>query len=164
MLGKDIFKCVVKNTPLISIDFLVEKNDKFLLGKRINPPAKEYYFTIGGRIFKNETIKDAQRRILKEELGFEQDIFKLSFIGTFEHFYRDSIFGESISTHYVNLAYVLNINTELNNLPMTQHNEYIWLSRKEILYREDVHPYVKKFFTICEDFNSSKKDTYLVYS
>ena len=99
-LDKEIFRCVVKNTPLISIDFIIKKENKILLGKRINPPAKGYYFTIGGRIFKNETIENAKKRILKEELNLSLTPYPLSlnFIGTFEHFYEDSIFGDDIST------------------------------------------------------------------
>jgi colanic acid biosynthesis protein WcaH len=73
-LEKDIFKCIVEFAPLISIDFLIKKDNKFLLGRRINSPAKGYYFTIGGRIFKNETIQNAKHRILKEELNlFEKE-------------------------------------------------------------------------------------------
>jgi colanic acid biosynthesis protein WcaH len=156
-LDKDIFRCVVEYTPLISIDFLVKKDNKYLLGKRINPPAKGYYFTIGGRIFKNETIKEAQKRILKEELNLTLNTshLALKFIGIFEHFYNDSIFGDDISTHYVNLAYLLdfdiilnNKNIRITNIPFNQHSEYTWLSKEEILNKNDVHKYVKNYFRI----------------
>ncbi|GAB6045619.1 GDP-mannose mannosyl hydrolase [Caminibacter profundus] len=160
-LPLDTFKCVVENTPLISIDFLIKKNNKYLLGKRVNSPAKGYYFTIGGRIFKNETIEDAQKRILKEELNLSLTTYPLplKFIGIFEHFYEDSIFGDDISTHYINLAYLLDfdiiskkhnspypLSLNPNNIPFEQHNEYIWLSIEEIMLRNDVHQYIKDYF------------------
>ena len=54
------FKTVVENTPLISIDFIVENSEgKYLLGKRTNAPACGYWFTLGGRILKDEPIAEA---------------------------------------------------------------------------------------------------------
>ena len=46
------------------------KGRKILLGKRKNPPAKNFFFVPGGRIFKSELKKHAFKRILKNELGF----------------------------------------------------------------------------------------------
>jgi len=147
MLSNEIFKCVVENTPLVSIDFLIKKDNKYLLGKRKNPPAEGFYFTIGGRIFKNETIRNAQERILKEELNLISDAIKdRNFLGIFEHFYKDSIFGDKVSTHYVNLAYEIELRYDIKNLPSDQHNEYRWFTEEEISTSDEVHRYVKKYF------------------
>ena len=62
-LNKSDFSNVIKNTPMISIDLCVIKNKSILLGERINPPAKKFYFVPGGRIFKNESLKDAGKYI-----------------------------------------------------------------------------------------------------
>jgi len=140
-----IFKCIVENTPLISIDFLIKKENKYLLGKRINEPAMGFYFTIGGRIFKNETIKEAQKRILKEELNLDIDK-EFQFLGVFEHFYKTSIFSDSISTHYINLAFLLNLPFEIRELPKEQHSEYKYFTKDEILDSDEVHKYVKNYF------------------
>ena len=59
MLDDQIFKTVVDSTPLISIDILIKKGNKILLGRRVNKPAQGYFFSIGGRINKNETIENA---------------------------------------------------------------------------------------------------------
>ena len=55
-LNEKILETVINSVPLISIDILLKKNDKILLGKRVNKPAQNYYFSIGGRVFKNETL------------------------------------------------------------------------------------------------------------
>jgi len=68
-----------------------------------------------------------------------------SFIGVFEHFYDDGIYKD-ISTHYINLAYEVDINNEMLNLPTEQHNEYQWLSIDELLKSKQVHKYVKDYF------------------
>jgi len=139
---KDIFKCIVKNAPLVSIDFIVENDGKILLGKRVNEPAKNFWFTIGGRIYKNETIKDAQKRILKEELGYEGEVSP-EFIGVFEHFYNTGF--EGVDTHYVNLGFKIK-DLNIANLPKDQHSEYMWFNIDEIMQRDDVHKYVKDYF------------------
>jgi len=146
LLDDKTFKCIVKNTPLISIDFLIRKDNKYLLGKRVNSPAKEYYFTIGGRVFKNETIEKARERIVKEEVNLEIKNIKLKFIGIFEHFYKESFFGKDISTHYINFAYLLNMSFEIENLPLKQHSKYKWFYKEEILNSDKVHKYVKDYY------------------
>ena len=143
MLDDQTFETVISSTPLISIDLLVKNNNKILLGKRINKPAQSYFFSVGGRVFKNETINNAMIRVAKNELNIE---LKLTprFIGVFEHFYDDSIY-QDVSTHYVNLAYEIKIEETLN-LPTEQHNEYQWLTINELLKSKQVHKYVKDYF------------------
>ena len=143
MLDNQTFKTVVNSTPLISIDLLVKKDNKVLLGKRINKPAQGNLFSIGGRVYKNETIDSAMIRIAQKELNIKLKLIP-RFIGVYEHFYDDSIF-QGVSTHYVNLAYELEIETTLN-LPTEQHNEYHWLSIDELLKNKQVHKYVKDYF------------------
>jgi colanic acid biosynthesis protein WcaH len=50
MLDDQIFQTVVDSAPLISIDILIKKDNKILLGKRINKPAQGYFFSTGGRM------------------------------------------------------------------------------------------------------------------
>jgi len=44
MLDDQTFKTVVDSAPLVSIDILIKRNNKVLLGKRINKPAQGYFF------------------------------------------------------------------------------------------------------------------------
>jgi colanic acid biosynthesis protein WcaH len=143
MLDNQTFKAVINSTPLISIDLLVKKDNKILLGKRINKPAQGYLFSIGGRVHKNETINNAMIRIAKNELDIGLKLMP-RFIGVFEHFYDDSVY-QDVSTHYVNLAYEIEIE-ETPNLPTKQHNEYQWLTIDELLESKQVHKYVKDYF------------------
>jgi colanic acid biosynthesis protein WcaH len=143
MLGDQIFKTVVDSTPLVSIDILLKKDNKVLLGRRVNKPAQGYFFSIGGRINKNETIDNAMARVALNELN----IYLKStpeFIGVFEHFYDDSMY-ENVSTHYVNLAYEYEVE-EIPNLPTEQHSEYQWFSIDALLESKQVHKYTKDYF------------------
>lgn len=143
-LRGELFKTVIEHTPLVSVDLIVKQEGKVLLGKRVNRPALGYWFTLGGRVLKNERIESAIQRIGKLELGI---IFENNpkFIGVFEHLYDDSIF-EDVSTHYVNLAYEIEV-SGLEDLPADQHNAYRWFGLEELMQHDEVHTYVKDYFT-----------------
>ena len=143
MLDDTTFKTIIDSAPLISIDILLKKDNKILLGKRINKPAQGYFFSTGGRVNKNETIDSAMGRIAKNELNIELKTTP-KFIGVFEHFYDDSIY-EDVSTHYVNLAYEYEVE-EILNLPTEQHDEYRWFAIDELLQSTQVHKYTKDYF------------------
>jgi len=143
MLDDQIFKTVVDSAPLVSIDILLKKGNKILLGKRVNKPAQGYFFSIGGRINKNETIDKAMVRIALNELNIDLKSTP-GFIGVFEHFYDDSIY-KGISTYYVNLAYEYEVE-EVPDLPAEQHSEYKWFTIDKLLESKQVHEYVKDYF------------------
>jgi len=143
MLDGQIFKTVVNLAPLVSIDILPKKDNKFLLGRRANKPAQGYFFSTGGRINKNESIDNAMARVALNELNLRLK-YKPKFIGVFEHFYDDSIYKD-VSTHYVNLAYEYEVK-EVLDLPTEQHTEYEWFSINELLESKQVHKYVKDYF------------------
>ena len=143
MLDSQIFETVIHSTPLVSIDILLKCNDKVLLGKRINKPAQGWFFSIGGKINKNETIDSAMARIALDELNIDLTSTP-EFVGVFEHFYDDSMF-EDVSTHYVNLAYEYEVE-EIPDLPTEQHSEYRWFTIDELLESKQVHRYTKDYF------------------
>ena len=143
MLDDHTFKTVIDSTPLVSIDILLKKDNKILLGKRINKPAQGHFFSTGGRINKNETIDNAMARVALNELNIELK-FMPKFIGVFEHFYDDSIY-ESVTTHYVNIAYEYEVK-ETPGLPTEQHSEYKWFTIDELLESKQVHKYTKDYF------------------
>lgn len=146
MISIDKFKTVVENTPLISIDFIIENQEgNYLLGKRVNKPAKGYWFTPGGRIFKGEPISEAIKRLSLKEINSEITQEMLTFHGIYEHFYEDSFVEDGVSTHYMVLAYHAKIAKELS-LPDAEHCEYRYFSKDELIHDPAVHIYVKNYF------------------
>ena len=143
MLDDTTFKTIIDSVPLISIDILLKKDGKVLLGKRVNKPAQGYFFSTGGRINKNESIDNAMARVALNELNIELKSIP-KFIGVFEHFYDDSIY-KNVSTHYVNIAYEYEVE-EIPDLPAEQHSEYKWFTVNELLKSKQVHKYVKDYF------------------
>ena len=145
-LGLETFETIVTHTPLVSIDLLVRNIDGLvLLGRRINPPAKNYWFVPGGRIYKGETLEGAFSRITTEELGQQLKMSDADYQGLYEHFYEDSVFGKHISTHYIVNAFELTL-AEENDLPLVPHQYYQWFSQCELLNETKVHHYSKAYF------------------
>ena len=133
-LSESDFSEVIRNTPLVSIDLCILKGREILLGKRINSPAKDFFFVPGGRILKSESKKDTLKRILRNELGLSINVKnkQIKFLGVFEHFYKENFFGNNeFGTHYVVLAYLIpfEILTKISNKKIKdQHSEYLWLN------------------------------------
>ncbi|MCJ0927737.1 GDP-mannose mannosyl hydrolase [Acinetobacter lwoffii] len=139
-LSDETFKSIIQHTPLISIDLIVRNEQgEVLLGKRVNAPAKGYWFVPGGRVRKNETLDDAFVRLVREELGIESGITRADakFLGVFEHFYDDCVFDNTISTHYIVLAYEIIFENIGEEVFFHQHEEIKWVESCEMT----VHKY-----------------------
>ncbi len=139
------FKKFVKNGPLASIDFnILNEYDESLLLYRLTPPASKKFFTPGGRIFKNEKLNEAIKRILKNEINFNlKDSISIKFVKVNEHFYPDSAFDDSISTHYINLLYEIRVKKDaLTGLDkhFVDHESLKWIGKNEI-DKYEIHEY-----------------------
>jgi colanic acid biosynthesis protein WcaH len=149
MLSREDFIAVVKNTPLVSFDLIIENPEgEILLGWRNNLPAKGYWFVPGGRINKDENFRAAFKRILKSETSMEGDLGDATFLGLYEHIYPGENFaGEpGFGTHYIVIAYRIKLDEQLENLPLDQHNEYWWASIDDILEDNNVHENTRNYF------------------
>ena len=151
-LNKIDFSELVKNAPLIAIDLCIIKNRSILLGKRLNNPAKNCFFVPGGRVLKNEKIKDTTRRILEEEtsLRFKDDIYLVSFLGVFEHFYNNNFLdNKDFNTHYITIAYLIEYKNLVKIDPKKkneQHSQYIWHNpSKNETKNITIHKYAKNY-------------------
>ena len=149
LIPRESFIQVVKNTPLIAIDLVVEnEQNEILLGWRRNQPAKGYWFVPGGRILKNEKYTDAFKRITKNELGNEITLPDALFLGIYEHIYPDENFANEpgFGTHYIVNAYRISLSNENLILPTEQHADYRWASIDELLEDANVHENTKNYF------------------
>ena len=140
------FLRVIDATPLVSIDLILRnEHGHVLLGKRLNRPAKDSWFVPGGRIRKNERIKEALVRISTRELGVA--IVDAQLVGAFDHLYEDNFIGApGVSTHYVVLAFAARLPSETQLATDDQHSELRWWSGAELLANEDVHENTKAYF------------------
>lgn len=144
-LPDQTFRTIVSSTPLVSIDLVLQDlRGGVLLGQRVNRPAQGDWFVPGGRIQKDESLDMAFRRITSNELGvaFERD--QAAFLGVYEHFYSDGVFGAGDTdptTHYVVLAYHLRMSGDIPLSPsIDQHRAYRWFPVTAVQTDVDIHP------------------------
>lgn len=147
-LTKEQFLSVINLTPLISIDLiLINEQKQVLLGKRLNRPALNYWFVPGGRIVKNETIRQAFDRIVRKETGLDLEFEKAELKGAYDHIYDDNTFGEKgINTHYVVLGYRYCLKGTPEIIIDSQHDQVKWWNLDDLLAHPQVHENTKKYF------------------
>lgn len=146
MLEKETFKTVVKNTPLVSIDLCIVWNEKILLGKRKNDPLKGFFFTPGGRVLKNEAHVDCLERVAKSELGLVINYIKQAkLMGVWDHFYKNSVFGNEVSTHYVNLPHYVCYDKRPKIMPDDQHDTLEWFDLSKVANDNNFHKYMQGY-------------------
>ena len=155
-LDSETFKTIVDATPLVSIDLLVRDSEhQILVGRRINRPAQGYWFVPGGRIRKNERITDAFLRLTEQELGVSLSIESARYLGLYEHFYVDSVFGDDVSTHYVVHGFEMVLPRDSHALPKEQHSDYRWLSETEFRTSDEVHLHSRWYVDQTQGFRGT---------
>jgi colanic acid biosynthesis protein WcaH len=139
---------IIKATPLVSIDLIIiNPSEKILLGKRVNRPAKDYWFVPGGRIIKNETICHALKRISQKEVGLDLSTVAPSLLGAYDHIYEDNFLNvDGINTHYVVLAFAILLQHEVEVRPDEQHSDLKWWEIDKLLEDPTVHHNTKIYF------------------
>lgn len=145
MLDEDIFATVIQYTPLVSIDLCVVRGDELLMCMRCNEPAKGFWFTPGGRIFKGECWPAALKRIAITEIGLDTENINPLLMGIWDHFYENSVFRSDVSTHYVNLPHFLEVNPSFSPQLDNQHTSFFWVNMTEAKQNELIHPYALKY-------------------
>ncbi len=146
-LSQEDFATVVRATPLISLDLVVENlAGEYLLGLRTNRPAQGFWFVPGGRVQKDETLADAFARLTEAELGQRFTLADGEFYGVWQHFYDDNFSGQDFSTHYIVLGFRLRVDDRQLTLPTEQHQDYCWLTPEALLKRDDVHDNSRAYF------------------
>lgn len=134
---------MVQHMPLVSVDLIIhDKDSRILLGLRANEPAKGTWYFPGGRIFKDESIKAAVKRIAATEIGLRGEA-EMKLAGVNEWFFPTNFYGaEGISTHYVALAFTVMVEPHLVDprVADNQHRALEWMTLDEIKRNPEVSP------------------------
>ena len=136
-----LYSKILNAVPILAIDvvFLNKEKTKTLLFKRTNEPLKGVYFTMGGRLLKNEKILDGAVRQSLREAGIRINKKKLIFGGIQEEIHTTSVF-KGISYHAVVLYYGYIINEKKEIILDSQHTMFAWLP----VSSEKIHPLIRK--------------------
>lgn len=121
-IDTDTYRTIADLMPILCVDCVVVHKGKYLLVKRNNEPLKDEYFVPGGRVNKGETLDDAVRRKMLDEIGIEVKI--ISQQGYYEDQYDKNELGLDV-VHTVGIVFYVSPLTEdvvLDN----QSDKYIW--------------------------------------
>jgi colanic acid biosynthesis protein WcaH len=64
-----LYKKIISNVPILTVDIVIVHQGKFLLHKRANEPYKGFWWTPGGRVLLGESLERAALRKAYEEVG-----------------------------------------------------------------------------------------------
>lgn len=138
----ELYRQIHEVLPISCVDILLKNGDSFLLAKRNNKPAQGYWWFPGGRVLKNETLKDAAFRKTQQETGLDIKIEKI--LGVNETIFPDGPFDSS--THTINVVFLATCTSPENIVTLDdQNDEYQWFSH----IHDTWDPHVKKFLELA---------------
>lgn len=146
---------MIASVPLVSVDLLLVRQGKVLLGLRRDEPARGTWFVPGGRIRRAESIAAALQRVWSAELAGEMPIGQHELVGAYEHFYDCAFDGSAVATHYVVLAYRFYI-SETVALHPASHREQWWAPVDACPSQHNgytVHPNTRAYFPSLRDIS-----------
>ena len=151
ILNQDEYFQAVSLTQLVSIDILVIHEGKLLVGERINEPAKGSFFVPGGKVYKNEYLKEALERISEHEIGVRLTSNQVTLNGIYDHLYENNFRDDSCGTHYVCIACLFELDDieqidVVETAMLSQHHCVEWLDTNQVLDHPKVHINVKSYF------------------
>lgn len=116
-----------KILPQIAVGAVVFKDDRVLLVKRSNPPAKGMWAVPGGKIQAGETMQQALIRELKEETGLNIKVGEIIYV--FDVIQRND--NARLNYHYV----IIDFLCELKDGQLKAGDDALearWISKKEL--------------------------------
>ena len=137
------WETIVRHVPIVSVDLVVFHDDRVLLARRENEPAKGEWFVPGGRVLKNESREEAVHRVAQEELGVDVEIIES--LGAYEHIYDTADVDVSNGKHYLANGYVVRPKSDEFELD-SQHSAFRFFESPP----ENPHENIAAYFTASE--------------
>lgn len=126
---------------------LINEEKEVLLVKRSSFPEGIWEIP-GGRIDSHETLEEALKRELEEEV----EIKSLDIIGILG---AQDIFPEGGESHVVRITYISRVTSNLVTLS-SEHSEFVWVKLDDIVKQTPIDPYLEAFLKDKRTFNYIK--------
>ena len=138
-IPEDDWATIVTNVPIVSVDLVVLVDNGVLLGKRQKEPARGEWFVPGGRVKKQERLREAIHRVARDELGVGVEIIEE--LGAYEHFYDTAEVLGADGKHYLANGFVVRVHKDEFTLD-DQHGE---VRVFDPINLPELHPYVSAY-------------------
>jgi len=136
-IPQHIYNNIIKNVPIACVDVAILHNDRILLVKRKDRPAKNQYWVPGGRVHKGEMMRDAAFRKCVEEVGLYCHIGPI--VHTAETLFQDG--PHHIPVHSINSCFLAVLKNPDQKIHLDEHHQdFKWVS--SISELPNLNPYV----------------------
>jgi len=105
-IKEEIYSQLIKSIPVLCVDAILKRDNKYLLVKRNENPLKGEWWVPGGRVNIGEKLEAAINRKINDELSL--NIKSPRLIGIYEDFFNSSSFGEHLY-HTISFVYEYNL-------------------------------------------------------
>lgn len=136
-IPEELYRQIHAHMPIPCVDIVIIHDGRVLLHKRSNKPAQGQWWFPGGRVLKGETLANAARRKMLEEVGLMPQT--LEYIGGDETLFDDGPFDGP--THTINSVFRATVENIDHITLDTQASEWKWFTEAD----KEWHPYVKAF-------------------
>jgi colanic acid biosynthesis protein WcaH len=127
-IADSLYRTIMDTVPICTVDVALFNQDagKVLVFRRTREPLKGEWFTLGGRLRKNEGLKACALRQAETEAGLKLDSARLFFGGVFNEIHDSSCFGGGVTYHCVDTCWGYMLDDEVPVRLDGQHNQYEW--------------------------------------
>lgn len=136
-IPEQTYKEILRVMPVCCVDLVITYNDKYLLLKRAKEPAKGQWWLPGGRIRKNEKIRNAALRKAREETGLDCEF--VSEMGVNEGIFEAGPFGFGV--HTVGIVCLLKAKTDKVKLD-SNHTTFKWDDKIDDNLDKNIMPFL----------------------
>jgi len=135
-IPSDLYQSILESMPILCVDALIVNEGKCLLLLRDNAPAKGTYWFPGGRVYKNELIKDAVLRKVKEETNLACVFEKI--ISVEETMFEKE--GKMIcDVHTVNICCLVHTSDITELMVDKLHSGFKWVNALDSTYHPGIN-------------------------
>ncbi len=114
-----------KKMPKVNVDILVVRDNKILLGhltEKWNYQGNQVYGVPGRDILFGETIGDAAKRSIKEDLGCKVIAYRVIAVNA----------NFALENHYIGIGILVEMKGKIKNLKLEDWEKWEWFEEKKI--------------------------------
>lgn len=138
IIEESLYKTIHQILPITCVDIIVKnKVGKYLLVMRTNEPIKDEWWVVGGRVHHCETLEDAARRKLREEVGISSK--NLTPVGYYEDVFDTNSMNVDAPYHTVSFVFETTLESVPNIILDEQSSEWVWADKLPMRFK--VIPY-----------------------
>jgi colanic acid biosynthesis protein WcaH len=132
------YKKIVEVLPILCVDVIIKNRmGEYLLIKRANEPLKDQWWVIGGRVLKGESLEQAAKRKVYEEVGLKIDDVKS--MGYYEDAFETNPFGLTETLHSISVVFSTTI--DINRRVTLDYQSSDWKYSNELPAKFFIKPF-----------------------